>query len=74
MLSNQTLANPYPPGTRAHDYFQLYKSSARQAAQAREAANHYQEAASFYLEQLRELAVEGRSNVEIEAIAVEVAS
>lgn len=72
MLSNQTLANPYPEGTSAHSYFRLWKSYARQAAQARELATHFDGQAAFYLEQLRELAIEGRSNVEIEATATEV--
>lgn len=72
MIANHTLANPYPERTRAHSYFHLWRSYARQAAQAREAAAHFDGHASFYLNQLHEISVEGRSNVEIEATAVEV--
>lgn len=72
MIAHQTLANPYPEGTRAHSYFHLWKSYARQAAQAREAAAHFDGHASFYLGQLHKISVEGRSNVEIDAVATEV--
>lgn len=72
MISNEHLANPYRPGTAAHSYFHLWKSNARAAERARQAAAQHEEAANFYLDQLIERAFEANRTIEIETTAVEV--
>jgi hypothetical protein len=72
MLSNQHLGNPYPPHSPLHGIFHLWKSNARNADRARQAAAHYEAQADFYLDQLIERSLEANSIIEIETTAVEV--